>query len=268
MIVQTSLDGQSAFVITQQDHADVSGIFAEHFGNETFEIPSPREEMIYVARHHDDGWQAVDSAPEWDSRTGFVYHLTQTPLPYLVKTSEGSPSLNEAHHPYCGIMSSMHTYGLFNGRYGLSDKVYIDMIGDEFRPQVQAMLDAELTRQERLKTEIHDTHDVSESALFHNYKLLQFFDTLALYVQTVCAENLTESTFIRVPMSQGNDIDITATPQGDNVITLSPYPFDVYELTVSTKGRMMSIAPDGIDNMQSLFDETPIATQTFTFQRG
>src|SRR5690606_7625337 len=136
-----------------------------------------------------------------------------------------------------GIISSMHTYGLYHGRYGLSDKIYIDMINPEWKEAVQTMLAHELARQARLK-EICAKMGLAtdDAALFHNYKLLQFFDTLALYIQTLPSDKLGETTCLHVPQAVGQDVKIHATPN-NNVIQLNPYPFALDSLEVATVGR-------------------------------
>ena len=50
------------------------------------------------------------------------------PAQYITVTSRLSPDFNQRQHPFCGLMSSMHTWGLYNGRYGLSSMVLIDKI--------------------------------------------------------------------------------------------------------------------------------------------
>lgn len=270
MIVQTAPDGKIAFVIKQQDHAEVSAVFAEHFGNDEFQALNPRDALIRVARHHDDGWEEIDANPVLDSKTGFVYHLTQTPMAQLIESGNKSPDSNEAYHPYSGIISSMHTYGLYHGRYGLSDKIVIDLIGDEWREDVQAMLDKELERQERIKTELRADGQgelVEETTLFHNYKLLQFFDTLALHIQTVHPENIGDSDFISVPKALGNDVTINAKSVSPGVITLSPWCFDVDSLEVSTKGRIMATSISN-NTLSTSFAETAISEQNYTFKKA
>ena len=83
-----------------------------------------------------------------------------------------------------GLMSSMHSWGLYNGRYGLSSLVLIDKIPPQDRPLAQRMLDGELERQKHLKAELaqepEDFRLDRGKRLFQNYKQLQFFDTLAL----------------------------------------------------------------------------------------
>lgn len=251
MIVQTAPENQPHLVIIQTDHASMSGEFAAAFGNDEFESVSPFAAMVHVAGHHDDGWAPIDAKVEMDVNTGLPYHLTQTPLPYLVATSAGSPQANEAYDLYSGIISSLHTYGLFHGRYGLSDKIFIDLIPSEHKPAMEAMLADELSRQERIKGVLCGNAEtavfVTKESLFHNYKLLQFFDTLALYFHMVHKEARTDSQFLNVPRAIGDDVTITIQPVGDGVYSLSPYPFKEPEMTFSYQGRLMSPQPAGTD---------------------
>jgi len=261
MIVQSAPEDSPHLVIFQTDHALMSGQFASAFGNDEFAKLTPLEPMIHVAAHHDDGWADIDGRGEQDPKTGLPYHLTQTPLPYLVKTSAGSPAANETYHSYSGILSSMHTYGLFNGRYGLSDKIFIDLVPSEHKPVIQAMLNTELARQERLTNELAQDSEfaelVTKEMLFHNYKLLQFFDTLALYFHMVHKEARTESQFMNVPRRLSDDVSITILPVGDGVYSLSPYPFREPEMPFSYNGRYMSPQPAGSDIKALLADIAP-----------
>jgi len=267
MIVQTAAPGEPHFIVTQIDHARMSGDLAVAFGNEQFARPEPWELMTYVIAHHDEGWVEVDAAPARDPRTGLVYHLTRTPLADLMTTSRRSPDFNERHHPFCGILSSMHSWGLYNGRYGLSDKIFIDSIDPEQRPAVQAMLDAELSRQERLKQVLRDDPATAEWAdaalLFQAYKLLQFFDTLALYFQTTHAAARTPSRFLNVPATRDRDVTLEVTPVAPDVATVAPWPFAPLRVEVRCPGKMLTPQPEDVD-MPSLIAALPITEQRYT----
>jgi len=263
MIVQTASEGQPHRVIFQTDHALMSGQIAAAFGNDEFGTPSPHEPMVYVAAHHDEGWQPIDTRVEMNVNTGLPYHLTQTPLPYLVETSAGSPAFNAEHHPYSGMMSSMHTYGLFNGRYGLSDKIFIDLVPAEHKDAMQAMLDVEVMRQEQLRDEL----SADDVALFHNYKLLQFFDTLALYFHMTHEAGRGESQFVNVPRAIGDDVTITIKPVEPGVYSLSPYPFGEDRLEISYQGRLMSPQFVGTD-LQALMAAIEPTIEKITLIRG
>ena len=70
--------------------------------------------MLYVVDNHDRGWDDYDVNPGIDTNTKLPYLMSRTPAVASVKTNRGSPDFNEAHHPYCGLLSSMHTWGLYN----------------------------------------------------------------------------------------------------------------------------------------------------------
>lgn len=270
MIIQTTPEGKPHFVIEQVDHCRMSGQLAENFGNAEFNTPVPHDLLTYIVAHHDEGWKSVDALCEQSPTTGLPHHLTQTPLPYLVKTSKASPDFNEAHHAFCGLLSSMHTYGLFNGRYGLSDFIFIDKIAPENKSMVTDMLNAELDRQARLKGELSSKAEsaswTEETALMNNYKLLQFFDTLSLYFHMTHAEARGESKFLNIPDGKGNDHTLTIKPAGDGVYTLAPFPFKG-EVTVSVQGRYLTPQTQGAD-FKAIFDSTPKESQTYKIIAG
>ncbi len=273
MIIQTSLPGQPHFVIEQTDHARSCGQLARAFGNGDFSPPVPRELVIYVVEHHDEGWAAVDGLREQSPITGLPHHLTQTPLPYLLQTSQGSPDFNEKQHPFCGLLSSMHTYGLFNGRYQLSDFIFINKIPAAQKTAADQMLAAELARQARLKAALAADPAaqpwIADEALFANYKLLQFFDTLGLYFHTTCAAERAPAVFRKVPDGRGNDHTVTITPQPDGTYQLVPWVFNNDSLEFFVEGRYLAPQPAGTD-FQRIFAETPKERQTYrlTADRG
>lgn len=271
MIIQTATEGKPNFVIEQKNHARTSGQLARAFGNANFNAPTPKDLVIYIIDHHDEGWESVDALREQSPTTGLPHHLTQTPLPYLIQTSKASPDFNEKHHAYCGLLSSMHTYGLFNGRYGLSDFIFIEKISAEHKSAADEMLADELTRQARLKTDLA-TDSVSsawiqEDALFNNYKLLQFFDTLSLYFHTTHKEARNEVTFLNVPDGKGSNQTLTISPVENEAYVLSPWCFDSESIEVFAEGRYITPQPQGAD-FKSIFESTSKEKQIYKLVKG
>ena len=120
MIIQTAPAGTPRLAIMMYEHTALCGQFARAFGNDAFESLAPLELMVYIIAHHDAGWAEFDRDPVTDAKTGLPYNLIETPAEYITVTSRLSPDFNERQHPFCGLMSSMHSWGLYNGRYGLS----------------------------------------------------------------------------------------------------------------------------------------------------
>src|SRR5262245_35364301 len=215
--------------------------FARAFGNDRFHGAEPNDLMFHVVLHHDAGWAEFDRDPVTDQATGLPYNLVETPAEYIAVTSRGSPEFNQRQHPFCGLMSSMHSWGLYNGRYGLSSMVLIDKIPPHDRPLVQRMLDGEIDRQKRLKAELAQDPKTSawiaDKRLFQNYKQLQFFDTLALYFNRTHSSERGEVKFEHVPLSGEQDTTITVRPRGRGVYELSPNPFAAHSGEYAFAGR-------------------------------
>ena len=159
----------------------------------------------------------------------------------------------------------MHTYGLYTGRYGLSDKIFLNLIPDELRADVDEMLAAETVRQERLKSVLgaDDADHAADDFLLHAYKQLQFFDTLSLYFHADPEGGRGDSTFENVPRNVLDDVPITVAELGDGRYSVSPYPFDIDELTVSTDGRYLAPQPSGTD-LATVLADTDVSQQTVT----
>ncbi len=272
MIVQPPAGGAADaphFVIAMHQHTAFAGSLAANFGNQEFAGLEPAEPMQYIVDHHDAGWADLDARAPQNPDTGLPYNLTATPLAQIVETSAGSPQFNEAHHPFSGIISSMHTYGLYCGRYGLSDKIFLDLIGDDMRPEVDAMLGAEEIRQSRLKQDLADDDDglADEDVIFNAYKQLQFFDTLSLYFHMAPEGERGAAEFHNVPRAVGDDMTIAVAERFGAVYEVDPYPFAADGLEVATEGRYLAPQPPGTD-LGALLAATPVDTQTVRLVRA
>ena len=271
MIVQTAGPGEPAFVMTMDQHTQFAAALAEHFGNAVFAEPAPRDLVLYLIAHHDAGWAALDARAPRDPDTGLPFHLVRTPLEEIAKTSSASPDFNVRHHPYCGLLSSMHSWGLYNGRFGMSDKLLLDALQEEQRELLAPMLEHEEARQRTLTSELEaDPHTaawVERGALMHNYKLLQFCDTLALYFNCTVEGQREGTVFTHVPLSAEHDTDIRVTPLGEAAYAFDPWPFARSVLTLSFSGRIVSPVASG-DSMREQLDASPEAEQTVVLRQA
>jgi hypothetical protein len=226
------------------EHTALCAQLARAFGNQAFEPLEPFDLMVYVIAHHDAGWAQFDRDPVPDPKTRLPYNLIETPAEHITVTSRLSPDFNERQHPFCGLISSMHSWGLYNGRYGLSNHVLIEQLPEKDRPLATRMLAGELERQARLKDQISlDTEltgRLNEKHLFQNYKQLQFIDTLALYFNRIHASERGAQTFEHVPRTAGEDATITIKPGEDGHYMLSPFPFAATDAEFAFAGRQIA----------------------------
>lgn len=273
MMVQSAPEGEPHFVSTMREHLDFCVQLARAYGNGRFEKLEPYDEVLYVVENHDRGWDDYDTHPGLDPNTGLPFLMSQTPAPDAVQTNKGSPDFNEAHHPYCGLLSSMHTWGLYNKRYGFTQFVVRTRrqvsvpVQTANRPLIDAMLAGELERQARLKESLAANPAtrgwVVKEHLFQNYKQLTFFDTLALYFHLNHSSDRGDEEYIHVPMSAEADTNVLVKKLGDQVYSLDPFPFrDTLKATCG--GRYVRPFPGGFqaDMLGAALRTTPSDRQT------
>jgi hypothetical protein len=254
MMTQTAPEGEPHFVITMAEHTEMCGQLARAFGNDRFERLVPFEEVVYVVENHDRGWDGYDANPGLDPVTRLPYIMARTPIADVVKTNVGSPGFNEAHHPYCGLLSSMHSVGLYNDRYGFSQFVIRTQtttslgVPEPCRPLVDAMVEHELARQARLKSTLTQSAAgrswIEQQHLFQNYKQLQFFDTLSIYFHLRHASERGDQVYVHVPMSRDVDATITLKKIDERVYSLDPFPFASDRVRLVSRGRYVAPFPE------------------------
>ena len=276
MMIQSAPLGEARFVCTMVQHNHLCGQFMAAFGNAEFERPEPYDLLAYVVGHHDRGWDAADATTVLDPESRFPRGIGTAPLTVGGNTSILSPDFNQRHHAYCGLLSSMHCWGLYNARYGYSE-FRVRPGGSTSIPinpareaETHAVLDGELARQDRLKATLAADPEtapwVEDNRLMANYKLLQFFDTLALYFHLRHESERGEEAFVHVPKSVGHDTDVTLRPEGDGVYALSPFPFAGDVCEAACGGRYFDPVPEGEEpeDLTASFRALPESVQTYT----
>lgn len=258
MIVQDNTTRPDRFVMTMDQHTAFADRLAGAFGNAVF-TPIENESVRYVIANHDAGWRKVDPDVHINPETGLPYHLAATPFEYTSKTMRGSPDFNCQYDAVAGLLSSMHTAGLLNGRYGLAPPGILARFDGEKKAFAEGVLADELTRQEALKSKI----TVDDGFVWAAYKQLQFFDMLSLYFHSKAAGERGVETFPDVPTRHDGDVTIKITEQPDYTYALDPYPFEVSGLDIEFEGRWLQPLKDGEDGRE-VFETTPVSNQTVT----
>ena len=226
MIVRYEVDG-TIVMITQNDHAQLSGLFAAHWGNEHFEKPRPYGSMVRAAMFHDRGWIRYETGPQLDSETGKTPNYRQVPNDKAqLEALEWAGEWLSGIDPYAGLMISKHRTGLWQGRYGVITSP----------PAIQrGILPSSITdfiaRSDAKQKVAAEGLDAGELAI--NYNLLQVWDMMSLYICST--ETLTPDRIEPVPAgySAGKGVGMTLTPLAPATIALDPYPFDQPSLTAN-----------------------------------
>ena len=255
MIVQDNPNTVDRFVMTMEQHTAFADRLAGAFGNDIFS-PVENESVRYVIAHHDAGWHLIDPDVHISPDSGLPYHLAETPFEYTSQTMRGSPDFNAEHDALAGLLSSMHTAGLLNGRYGLAPPGILAKFEGEKKKFAEVVLADELVRQETLK----ETVGVDEGFIWIAYKQLQFFDMLSLYFHSKAAGLRGTEIFPDVPTVNGNDVTITITERADQTYALDPFPFVESGIEIPFEGRWMQPVKDGAEG-RAVFEATPVSEQ-------
>lgn len=232
MIVRYESDG-SIVMITQNDHAQVSGLCAAHWGNDTFEKPRPYGSLVRAAMFHDRGWIRYETGPELDAQ-GKTPNYRQVPnTPEQLQSFEWAGDWLGEIDLYAGLMIARHRTGLWQGRYGVITSPPAVQRG-ELPPPIKAFI----ARNEGKQKSTADQFNAVELAI--NYNLLQVWDLISLYI---CQnETLAPDKIEPVPVGYSGKagVGVTLTPRGDNTIALDPYPFDQPLLTTNVIFRRLN----------------------------
>jgi hypothetical protein len=98
-------------LITQDDHAALSGQLVQHWGNARFhhdETPAaPWTAVLLAASLHDAGWAIHDNHPTLNAH-GRPLDLFETPLPLSLRAWGASADLAAVADPYAGLLTSLH----------------------------------------------------------------------------------------------------------------------------------------------------------------
>jgi hypothetical protein len=242
VIVRETQD-DTVLLITQEDHAELSGQFASHWGNEQFSKLKPYESMVFATLHHDSGYREWEGIPP--------INLPER-RPYGHR--EDSPSFEEtelrayvtnvdwvkAHDPYAALIVSMHRTGLWQNRY--------DVLGpakrkSERSQETWAVIENLESRQRDEKRLLSNGEPGFERQLWFNYKSLQVYDVLSLYF--CCngyeGERLKEDRIGPVPVSYNTqeEASLRILPINQTAVHMSPYPFDSSPLKIGLRARTL-----------------------------
>jgi len=248
----------SLFLVDQTEHARLARDLCEHWGNERFAAPSPRDGTLVAAELHDEGWRAADEEVRFNGDAGRPLHFLEIGIADHISFYRRGVEAALERDPYGGLLVSMHWTGLYRSRWGAQDgAIFVQDDTPVARLQNECVA-AEEQRWIELKQRLVTGRRRSdfEAELWHNYELLQAHDVLSLYVctgvfsagddepvavtSTLKALDQTPGSrvIVAVPPRTGSDrVDLRLTPVEAGVVTVDPYPFDEDALSVSAIAR-------------------------------
>ncbi len=235
-------DGQARWVLVSQvDHAHVSGQLAAAWQGIDLLAGSDRDELIFAIDHHDDGWATWDQNPRVDARTGRPRQFTEMQLTDSLSIWTRAIEAAAEAGPLAGYAVAGHFIYLMRTASAWCEQDTTDAllarhwVADFEARQTKWLAARQSTGQ------VSQAYEVGQTAV----ATLQLFDVLSLWL--CCAERTTPAEF-----SLPNESMVTLTPESGDRISIDPWPFAEAQFEQSVPGR--SIPSRGYQNAADLAD--------------
>jgi hypothetical protein len=231
MIRRTTRDEQGVecwVLISQVEHARISGVLAERWDPRVFSPFDYRGELLAAIYHHDDGWADWEQAIGVDPETGRPLNFTEMPLVESLAIWRASIASASKHGDMAGYVVSAHFCDLlrrFSSRWQ-NDAAKAAIAGEFFECQKQHQADR-LERWNR-RARVADAVIAADTAL----KTLQIFDSLSLWL--CCSEHPKPETF-ELPGAPPTTIRSLAHFEA----SISPWPFADERIELQAVGRLI-----------------------------
>ena len=233
------------WLVTHPDHARLAGAVAEHWGNDLFSSPEPREHVLLGINVHDDGWALRDAKPSVTKQgkpaafsvelVGKYSAFEEIDLQDYLNVRERVVAEIAAKDEYAALLVSKHTYNLLTARADRST------IAAEQLP----LLDAFLERQRVLQAELFASiraedsfaaEDVTDEKIEEHFRLLQAADNMSLLA---CVDYGAKASLLHpLKLRDGGAEEVTVTPLGDRAFRLAPYPLRTELVTIEFPGEV------------------------------
>lgn len=237
-------------LITQHDHALLSGRIMKHWGNDKFVKPKPYNEVLFAISEHDSGWKQWDSSPKINTETGFPANFTEmNPYDQSVIWSKCYRA-NSTDHPYASALTALH-FSKFNSSNLKKD------------PENEQLKLLQLDMRDFISKELN--FNISNGSpnnipndIAVNLKMLQIGDIISL---TLC-HGWRSIEITEVPLDyKGSQTTLKMESEDGLNYKISPYPFDELELEFNIAGKSVNqksfVSHEELgEKIQSCIDET------------
>ena len=228
--------GDDFVLITQHDHAQLSGRLAEHVGNTLFAAPTPYRETVDGVALHDCGWPLHDDRPTLNPH-GQPLHVLESPMSVAVPVWSESVRRATEHNLYSGLLVSLHVLALSalaRSRDQSPHERYKDP-RDLF--DLNKFQHKQVEHQQRLRDALDLRTDIPlrlglsprgtgarEDLLLFGYHLLKLMDRVSL--DACSGEDLFETVEDVYPRPGEDPLTLNIDHPAHFELTVDPWPFD------------------------------------------
>jgi hypothetical protein len=257
-------DAQTHFLlITQHDHALLSGELARRLGNYDFAPPSPYQSVVEAIAHHDCGWPLHDEHPTLNP-AGLPLHVFEAPVSLATQVWSASVAGAMNLGDYQGLLVSLHTFAL--------SSIFLANAKNPSRPDLfemnkfqhrQSEIQEDLRQRLGLRTEVALQLGLpkagvspADDQLIFNFRLLTAMDRISL---ALCCGKHLFPTMDDVHTHPGKPTTkITVQMPDPATMTLDPWPFDQPALAFEVPARRITKQPFAtIDEFHKVYRDTP-----------
>lgn len=223
-VIRRPYNDEGWILITQMDHAALSGALMAQWGNAAFAPPAPKDEVLLAISEHDNGWEEWEARPE-------VHPETRLPLQFHELADQACSEIwrrgverHRKSHPYASLLIASHVEHLARMRLGMqSFLAEMEMLRSELFAEVAS---TRRVKRERLEAEVKA-----------NLRLLQIADLFSL---ELCSGLSGPFVVDEVPAQVGGPyLSLTCQPVGGCTLKVSPYPFARSEVVARVPGRIV-----------------------------
>jgi hypothetical protein len=155
-------DGPSWLLVTQNDHAHFSGELLSLWRSDGLPDHPRRDDIVFAAREHDNGWREADSAPRVDRESGEPHGFLSLPAADRIEIWRRGIHRHRERRPYAALLIHQHALTL-HASFGAGDE-YAELL-EEVRASRDRLLEA---------------IGIDESVLLDDYPWIQLTDALSL----------------------------------------------------------------------------------------
>lgn len=271
--------GDEFVLITQHDHAQLSGRLATHVGNALFAPPTPYQETVDGIALHDTGWPLHDERPTLNPQ-GHPLHVLESPMSVAIPVWSESVRRASAHNEYSGLLVSLHVLALSALAQSRDQAMH-----ERFRDQRdlfelnkfqhrQIEIQQDLRRALGLRTDIPlhlgratPGSGVREDLLLFGYHLLKAMDAMSL---DACSGGDLFQTIEEVyPRPGARPVTLRFRHPRPFELTVDPWPFDQPALALDIPCRQVPAQRYESDaEFQRDFHAAPVGQVTITVRRA
>jgi hypothetical protein len=233
----------SYLLITQHDHALLSGQLARRIGNDRVARPEPWQEVIEGIAHHDCGWPLHDEQPTLN-QDGQPLHVFEAPAALAVQVWSASVARATNLGDYQGLLVSLHVLNLsaINIMHHAQNASRPDLF------EINKFQQRQIEIQEGLRAKLGLSNDVprqlglaklgtsaADDRLSFNFRMLTAMDRISLAL--CCGTNLFPMMEDVHPRPGEAPLPIEVWMPDDATLTLAPTLFDQAEMRFEIPAR-------------------------------